>query len=221
MGDDDRVTDAGDWRALVAGAAAGDGGARDALVGRYADRVRQRVHHELEQDFRRSHRWILPLFSTRDVVQDVFVALIGSLGSSDVQDFPSEEAFVAYLSTVCRNRLLDAVRHHEAQRRDARRAVADPDGEAAAQQPDAGASPVLAAQLAEQAAIVADALSTLQERQRELVRMRIDGATFQELADHLGYASEESARQSFHAAKARLLVKLRARGLKPPGETLG
>ena len=98
-----------DWRSTLEAAAGGDAAARNQLIERYADRVRSRVHAELEQDFRRNHRWILPLFSTRDVVQDVFVAVIRSLsaGERDQLDFPSEHAFIAWLSTVCRNRLLD------------------------------------------------------------------------------------------------------------------
>lgn len=210
------------WRELVDRAASGDAQARGELVTRYADRVRERVHQELERDFRRSHRWILPLFSTRDVVQDVFVALIGSLERGSALEFPSEVAFVGYLSTVVRNRLLDAVRHHEAQRRDARRAQPDPEGQIAAGQADDRAVPELAAQLAEQAGMLAGVLEELTERQRQLVTMRIvDGEPFKALAERLGYASEESARQSFHGAKAKLLVKLRARGVRPPGETLG
>ena len=78
-----------DWRSTVEAAARGDEAARDELVRNYADRVRSRVHAELEQDFRRNHRWILPLFSTRDVVQDVFVAVIRSLSSNaEDLDFP-------------------------------------------------------------------------------------------------------------------------------------
>ena len=214
-----------DWRSTLEAAAGGDAAARNQLIERYADRVRSRVHAELEQDFRRNHRWILPLFSTRDVVQDVFVAVIRSLsaGERDQLDFPSEHAFIAWLSTVCRNRLLDAVRHHEAGRRDVRRSVSDAEGELAAGKSDDGrAAPELAAQLAEHAAILADVLAELPERQRDLITMRIvDGEKFAVLADKLGFSSEESVRQSFHRAQAKLLVKLRAKGLRPPGETLG
>ena len=41
----------------------------------------------------------------------------------------------------------------------------------------------------------------------------MEGATFAELKDALGYSSDETARQAFHAAQARLLVKLRTLGL--------
>ncbi|MFN9948888.1 MAG: hypothetical protein ACK56S_18790 [Planctomycetota bacterium] len=40
----------------------------------------------------------------------------------------------------------------------------------------------------------------------------LEEATFPVIAEALGYASEETARQACHAAQARLLVKLRARG---------
>ena len=76
-----------DWRSTLEAAAGGDAAARNQLIERYADRVRSRVHAELEQDFRRNHRWILPLFSTRDVVQDMD-AIRAALG---------EEVVVHYL----------------------------------------------------------------------------------------------------------------------------
>ena len=61
----------------------------------------------------------------------------------------------------------------------------------------------------------------LSERHRALVTMRIvDEETFPAIAEQLGYASAETVRQAFVEAQARLLVKLRARGVRPPGETL-
>ena len=37
------------------------------------------------------------------------------------------------------------------------------------------------------------------------------------IAESLGYASAETARQAFVDAQARLLVRLRAKGVRPPG----
>ena len=191
-----------DWRALVARAAGGEADARNALVERYQPRLRSMVHRELEQDFRRSHRWMLPVFSTRDVVQDVFVGLMHSLDAEEAE-FPNEAAFLAYLATMVRHRLLDAVRFHEAKRRDARRrATPDTDDESGESGPierpdESGVVPDVAAQLAEHAALLREVLDALPERHRVLVQMRVvDGATFGEIATALGYASQETARQS-------------------------
>ncbi len=204
---------------LVGRCVAGDAAARDELVEAFYPKVRARVHRQLEGDFRQRHRWILPLFSTRDVVQDVFASVVDEL---ETTDFADEDAFIGYLSTIVRNRLLDAVRFHEAHKRDARRDVSGSDTAIARSHADErAATPQLAAQLAEQAALIRDVLTELPTRARALVTMRVvDEETFPSIAAKLGYASAETARQAFVEAQARLLVKLRARGMRPPGETL-
>lgn len=209
----------GDWTGLVQRCVAGEGDARDELVRRFYPRVQATVHRQLETDFRRRHRWILPLFSTRDVVQDVFASVVDGLADCE---FENEAAFIGYLCTMVRNRLLDAVRFHEAAKRDARRDARTGDEEATFESPDANAeAPILAAQLAEQATLLREVLDELPERQRVLLTMRIvDEETFPAIAKALGFASAETARQAFVDAQARLLVKLRVRGVRPPGETL-
>jgi DNA-directed RNA polymerase specialized sigma24 family protein len=83
------------------------------------------------------------------------------------------------------------------------------------------ATPTLAASLAERAALVRQVIAELPERQQRLVELRLlEGQTFPVIAEALGYASDETARQAFVDAQARLLVKLRARGLRGV-ETLG
>ena len=133
--------------------------------------------------------------------------------------FPAREAFFAYLGTLVRHRLLDAVRFHEAARRDSRKQVSDPTAGLAAVAEDQGeATPTLAASLAERAGLLRDAMQEIPERWRRLLEMRLqEDMTFPEIAKALGYASEETARQALVEAQARLLVKLRARGL---GQTL-
>ena len=64
-----------------------------------------------------------------------------------------------------------------------------------------------------------EALAELPERQRRLLELRLlEDATFPVIKEALGYASDETARQAFHDAQARLLVKLRVRGF---GRTVG
>lgn len=215
------MTDAADadWQALLARSVAGDADARDEIVRRFHPRVRELVHRGLQEDFRKRHRWMLALFSTRDVVQEVFADVVASLGSGE---FPDEGAFIAFLTTMVRNRLLDAVRFHEAKKRDARREVRDDEVAGVAEQPDRGLlTPALAAQLAEQAAILQEVLDGFEPRKKALLTLRlVDEVTYPEIAKMLGFASAETARQAFVEAQARLLVKLRARGLRPPGETM-
>ncbi|MBL8725065.1 MAG: sigma-70 family RNA polymerase sigma factor [Planctomycetes bacterium] len=197
---------------LLRAAAAGAPEAREQLVAACYDDVRARVHRELEGDFRRRHRWILPLFSTHDVVHEVLVAVVQDLADTD---FAGKEPFFAYLGTLVQHRLLDAVRFHEAARRDVRKQTPEPTqglGALAADQREA--TPTLAASLAERAGLVRDALAELPERQRRLLELRLlEGETYPRIRDALGYASEETARQACVEAQARLLVKLRAKGL--------
>lgn len=205
------------WRELMQGSARGDAAARDALARSMYPRVRERVHRELQGDFRKSNPWMMALFSTGDVVQDVFLAVLGSLGETE---FADEDAFIGYLATLVQNRLVDAVRHHRAQRRDAQR-VADRASDTTVVDPRQ-VNPALAAQLAEQAALLREVLQTFDDRRRALLLMRlVDGAPYAEIATKLGYASDETARQAFVDAQARLLVKARGRGLRPAGETMG
>jgi RNA polymerase sigma factor (sigma-70 family) len=197
---------------LIARASAGEAEARNRLVARLYSRVRSLVHDRLQQDFRRRHRWILPLFSTMDIVQEVLSDAIGSL---QAHEFESEEMLVRYLSTVVRNRLLDAVRFHEADRRDVRRVVSPEAVVEPAAATGHGTAPILAASLAEQAAVLREVLATFTQRHQSLLEMRLmDEATFGVIASELGYASAETARQAFQEAQAKLLVRLRARGLR-------
>ena len=154
----------------------------------------------------------MPLFSTHDVVHEVLIAVVRDL--ADTQ-FAGREPFYAYLGTLVRHRLLDAVRCHEAARRDGRRQVAEPTAGLAGVATDARElTPTLAASLGERALLVRDALAELPERQRRLLELRLlEGATFPQIQAALGYASDETARQACHDAQARLLVKLRVRGL--------
>ncbi len=215
--DDDRSAIA--WPSLVARCIAGDAPARNELVLRFHPRVRELVHRELTDDFRKRHRWMLALFSTRDVVQEVLAAVVDAL---ETGEFPDEDAFASYLATMVKHRLLDAVRHHEAQKRDVRREARETDPEVLQAQPDPDArTPALAAQLSEQAAMLNAVLDAFEPRRKALLSMRlIDEETFPAIAHKLGYASAETARQAFVESQARLLVKLRAAGLRPPGETL-
>ncbi len=203
-------------QAAIVAAAAGDAPAQERVVALCYDDVKQIVHRDLQGDFRQRHRWIMPLFSTHDVVHEVLIAVVRDL--ADTQ-FEGSGKFFAYLGTLVRHRLLDAVRFHEAARRDGRKLQAEPTQGLAVVGDNREATPTLAASLGERAGLVRDALAELAERPRRLLELRLlEDATFPQIREALGYASDETARQAFHDAQARLLVKLRMRGL---GKTLG
>ena len=68
-----------DFRSTVDRTVGGDLEARDALVRQFYPRVRELVHRELQRGFRQRHRWILPLFSTGDIVHEVFQQVLAEL----------------------------------------------------------------------------------------------------------------------------------------------
>jgi len=198
-------------------AAQGDRAALQSLLTDFYPKVREIVHRELERDFRRRHRWMLPLFSTGDIVQEVFLGVVAGLKEFRVED---DTSFTRYLATVVKHRLLDAVRFHEADRRDQRRQVGEPE-QGLGSLPHAGTDPTpsLRASVEEQLGIYRSVLATLPEKQRLLLELRLsEQKEFGEIAHALGIASADAARKAFHEAQAKLLVKLRAKGMKPPGE---
>jgi RNA polymerase sigma factor (sigma-70 family) len=205
-----------DWKQKLAVAAGGDRAAREALAAEFYPRVRELVHKELQHDFRKHHRWIVPLFSTGDVVHEVFLGVLQGLEEFEGDD---EQAFARYLGTLVHHRLIDAVRHHEAARRDARTDQDLETGQLDVAARAADPSPSLAASLNEQIGAYRQALAEFPERERLLLDLRLAGEeTWAEIARRLGYPSEDAARKAFGATQARLLVKLRARGVRSPGD---
>jgi RNA polymerase sigma factor (sigma-70 family) len=207
----------------LAAVKAGDQEARAVLFDRFHGRVREIVHRQLQHDFRKNHRWILPLFSTGDIVQEVFLGVVhhqldGFVGTD-------EEAFVQYLTAIVKHRLVDAMRYHEASRRDVRRRVeqSTQDTTRAGAMSDAAAgdaTPSIAASIGEQLGVYNEVMDEMPQKQRRLLELRMEKEeSFATIADVLGIASADAARQSFRLAKAKLLVRLRARGLQPPEES--
>lgn len=187
----------------IAAARAGDPEAREALFSRFYPRVEQQVHLTLARDMRMGRGWLHARFSTGDVVQDVFKSLLANL-----EDFSgeTEEAFVGYLSTVIRNRILDAIRFHEASRRDGRSSSSMPESDVV---PQEGMGPATQAASNDQVQQFQDALKSFPQQEQLLLRGRLeDELSFQELADKLGYSSSFSARRAFYSAQARLALML-------------
>lgn len=188
---------------LLAQARTGDAEALDRMIRRYYEAVRAAVHQQLAIDLRASRPWLTSRFSTGDIVQEVFESVLTDLGAFRGH---SEDAFCGYLAMIVRNRIIDAIRYHQAGCRDGRlslelQELADHGG------PE---DPAKAASDVESAKLVLSALSQLDEPTRLLVRARLEGtASFAELASQLGYGSDSSARRAFFDAQAKLAIHLR------------
>jgi len=191
----------------LAAARAGDDAAVDALAGRFYPTVQRIVHQRLTFELRASRPWLAARFSTGDVVQEVFQGVLRDLTAFAGAD---EDAFVGYLAMVVRNRIVDAIRFHEADRRDVRRGTPPPPTEfGLAAPPDDPAESAAQQEFLER---VLAALSQFEPREQLLVRARLeDTASFVELARQLGYGSESAARRAFYAAQAKLSLALKER----------
>lgn len=201
------VTEGPTFLSLVESARIGNREALDELARRFYPAVQSLVHHRLATDMRTRRPWLAARFSTGDVVQSVFEGVLRDIGTFAGR---TEEAFIGYLATVVRNRILDAVRFHEAAQRDGRRAHAiAPEFDAEGGEAD----PADAAITAEGIAQLTTALAGLDSRVQHLLRARMEGlASFRELAEQLGYGSESAARRAFFDAQAKLSLDLREDG---------
>ncbi len=189
---------------------AGDPAVREQIYRRYYAQVQAIVHRRIQADLRNPGSPMLALFSTGDIVQETFVATLGQLDRVEAQ---SEAQFVAYLAGIVAHKLQNEIRRHEAHCRDVRRNVAGPPAETHGT--DAPDSPLQAAADGETAAIYREVLATFGEREQQLLTLRMEEqAEFTQLATDLDYPSADAARKAYHAVRARLLVRLRMRGIQ-------
>jgi RNA polymerase sigma factor (sigma-70 family) len=191
---------------LISHAKGADPEALDALFDRFYPLVRRMVHESLARDLRAGRPWLAARFSTGDVVQEVFRSVL-----KDISAFAgrTEESFAGYLAMVVRNRLIDSVRFHEAERRDGRRGATATSARGLESGSD---DPAALAAVSDELARLHAALAQFEERERLLLRARFEGVeSFQNLAEQLGYGSESAARRAFYAAQARLAILLAER----------
>ena len=192
-----------DFQTMLAAARGGDGAAREALFSGLYGEVQAMTHQRLWRELGSSRRWVSSRFSTGDVVHEVLRVVL-----QDLDGFRGDslEAFKGYLSIIVRNRIVDSVRHHSADRRDVRRSV---DVEACREGAGKEPGPAESAARQEQLTRIERHIETLEPRERLLLRARMEGlATFQELAHQLGYESESGARKAFYGAQSRLLIAI-------------
>lgn len=189
---------------LLAAARTGSAAAMDTLVQRYYARVQAQVHRAMASDIRPNKPWLTAMFSTGDVVQEVFLRVL-----RDLPQFQGNEEgqFLAWLTTSMRHRLIDAVRFHQALHRDQRRAEPTGDDVLPGSEPEP-AQPLITRETLQR---YEAALAALPQRERDLLDARLataEPSPFEEIAVRLGYASAAAARKAFFLAKARVLRRL-------------
>ncbi|MFY9343708.1 MAG: sigma-70 family RNA polymerase sigma factor [Planctomycetota bacterium] len=200
---------------LLAAAKAGSASARNDLLARFQPQVAALVHRQIQRRLRPQQHAVLRLLSTGDVVTDVLLDVLKNLDRWDVAD---DAAFASLLATLVEHRLLDQIRKSQAGRRDVRKQADE--GPATAGVEHTGDGPATMAGNAEQLAIYREVLATFPEREQALLSLRLeDGLEWKELADRLAWPSADAARKAFHGVQARLLLRLRQRGIDPGGGT--
>jgi RNA polymerase sigma factor (sigma-70 family) len=202
-----------DLTALLQRARTGDAAAAAELVQCFLPRVAEMAHRQMQRRCRQQERRALQQMSTGDLVQDVFVEVLRCL---DHWDSGSEQQLVGLLATLVERRLIDQLRSSHAECRDVRRhGGAGPETAGAV---DLQRGPATLASSREQLQLYRDVLATFAERERALLAMRLeDGVEFAELAASLASPSADAARKAFHLVQARLLLRLRQRGLDVGG----
>lgn len=202
-----------DFPAILAAAKRGDQTALDSLCSMHYATVERIAHRELRAKLGSSASNLIALFSTGDVVQDVFRKVLTNLEGFVGE---TEGEFVNYIAIAVHTRLLDLVRFHHAVRRDRRKTTRDDAALAQNTDPD---HPVAKLCADEQVRIYFSILDDFAARERALLVRRLNGdATFETLAEELGFPSKEAARKSFNRLHARLLIRLQKRGVTPDTE---
>lgn len=197
-----------DFTSTLRAARGGEPEALAQLFEEFYPLVRNMVHRSLACDLRLQRPWLSSLFSTGDVVQEVFQSVLRDL---DGFQGASKGAFAGYLTMVVRNRLIDSIRFHQAARRDRRRLGQGLEG-VEAQSHKRG--PLTRVRLSEEVQLVQQAFAEFSERERLLLRGRMESRqAFAVLASVLCYPSADAARKAFHSAQANLLIKLRRLGV--------
>ena len=190
---------------VLAQARDGSDRAANELADRFYPTVRKLVHRELDAGLRRSRPWLATLFSTGDVVHDVFLRVLRGVSTFE----GDERDFERYIAQAVVNRLVDAVRHYEAARRDQRRLEHDVEQAPFSER----ASPYAIAARNEEFDAVESALRTLCSRDQALLVLRQRrGLRYREIATELGLPSEDAARKATQTAEARLLLAMKMRG---------
>jgi RNA polymerase sigma factor (sigma-70 family) len=131
-----------------------------------------------------------PKLDSQDIAQTLWASLL--LKRADLTRLKTPEQLIAYLARATQNKVIDKVRHYRTQKNDVRREERLQDhiagGESGARQPRAGAlfardpTPSTAANLRECWNYV---LSRASDRDRHILKLRLDGRTFDDISETL------------------------------------
>lgn len=190
---------------LLAAARVGTPDALETMFSQFYPRVERQVHAALAKDLRLNRPWLSTRFSTGDVVQEVFRSALTDISSFQGESVPE---FSAYLTTLVRNRILDVIRFHEADRRDGRRTQPRADNDD--HSPHSG--PATDAATNEQREVYNAVLATFDRSDQDLLRGRIEqDREFKDLTESLGYSSVSATRRAFYSAQAQFVIRFRQR----------
>lgn len=188
----------------VSRAAAGDRDATELLLLANYDRVQNRISRELPQSLRST-------VQVEDVVQDTFVEAIRSLPQCNADN---QDSFAAWLETIAKHRVLDAIRHHNAQKRG--RGWIQKAGARGSSWLDAvemltcESTPGRWASRREAAARIHEVVEGLPKEQRQVIQNRyLDDASIDDTAEVIG-RSPAAVRGLLHRAKRTLREALQS-----------
>ena len=166
----------------------GEERAREILLRRYVPVLRRLARGKVPIRAR-------PLVDTDDLVQRTLFAVFKHM---DTFEHRHEGAFLAYLRTVLKNKILDIARQSNPEQ-------AEVDGTI----PDLGPSPIEMAIGRERLQAYEAALDSLTEPQRQAVMMRLEmGYTYEEIAGAIDCPSANAARMLITRALARMAVQM-------------
>lgn len=163
------------------------------LVERHYASVLGIVRRRLGPELRRFHE-------SGDVVQEAFVQAVKTLDRYDLED---EDAFLRWIAAVVENRLRELARFHRAQRREAggeRRESSLDLGDRWEGGADSAEGPATQVSKAERMERLEAAIEELDPKVRDLVRARMKGRAWKEIAETCGYRTESAARMAYSRA---------------------
>lgn len=184
-------------RELVNRACAGDEGAQDELVRRYAPTLRATLRGRLGPDLRRR-------FETEDVLQS---SLGVALRDLPAMEFRGADKFEGWLIQAARRQLLLAIRRNRAGRRDVSR---ERPLQAAGGQMAAVTTPTHGVEREEVTTDIRKAVTRLEPEERRIVELHsYEGLTFGEIARVVGLPSKDAARDRYRRALRKMGPLLR------------
>jgi len=187
----------------------GDRAAAARLLEHVLPEVRRMVHLRLQRSYRRHNEWIVSLFSTGDVVQDLLIGVLADVGRFRGD---GEQGLMAWLSVQVENRIRDRLRFFRRGKRDqrlVRTLDAGTDVDVADAVADPQPSPSTATETAELWAAVQTAIASLAEGEREVLEASLDPElSWADVARRLDLPTAEAARLRHRRARVRLSLRL-------------